>query len=70
MTLTPAYGRDYKSIKAVQDDFDAGKDFLINDFINTQNHGRYANKEDLVGTGLKSVKVRYAKMTKVGFLKL
>ncbi len=26
--LIPAYGRDYKSLKAAQADFDAGKDFL------------------------------------------
>ena len=29
LTLTPAYGRDYKNKKAVQADWQAGKDFII-----------------------------------------
>jgi hypothetical protein len=28
-TLTPAYGRDYKSAKAAKADWKAGKDFII-----------------------------------------
>lgn len=32
MTLTPAYGRDYNSAKAAIADFEAGKDFIANDF--------------------------------------
>jgi len=32
ITLTPAYGRDYKSKTAVLEDWNAGKDFIINDF--------------------------------------
>ena len=31
-TLTPAYGRDYKSAKEVKADFVAGKDFVLNTF--------------------------------------
>jgi hypothetical protein len=29
-TITPAYGRDYKSKKAAIEDFEAGKDFVYN----------------------------------------
>jgi hypothetical protein len=29
LTLTPAYGRDYKSAKAVKEDWEANKDFII-----------------------------------------
>ena len=29
-TLTPAYGRDYKSKKALLEDFNTGKDFYFN----------------------------------------
>jgi len=29
LTLTPSYGRDYKSKAAVESDFKAGKDFTI-----------------------------------------
>ena len=31
-TLTPAYGREYKSAKEVKADFVAGKDFVLNTF--------------------------------------
>jgi hypothetical protein len=30
-TLTPAYGRDYKTAKAAKADWEAAKDFLVND---------------------------------------
>jgi hypothetical protein len=30
VTLTPAYGRDYKSKKAALADIEAGKDFILN----------------------------------------
>ena len=58
LTLSPAYGRDYKSQKAVQADWDAGKDFVVE----TMGHGMYANKADLKG---EKVMVRYAKLRKV-----
>ena len=45
ITLVPAYGRDYKSGKAVQEDWDAGKDFVIND-MSHKDDGRYINKND------------------------
>ena len=31
MFLIPAYGRDYKSAKAVKADWQAGKDFIVSD---------------------------------------
>lgn len=55
MTLTPAYGRDYKSKKAVLADFDANKDFMVNDY----NSSGYTTKEELVKLGVKSVQMRY-----------
>lgn len=42
--LLPAYGRDYKSKKAAQADFDAGKDFATSS-------GPYINKADLIADG-------------------
>lgn len=47
-TLTPAYGRDYKSKKAALADFHAGKDFIINDFFSPWD-GKPAGKNDLKG---------------------
>lgn len=62
MTLTPAYGRDYKSKKAVLADWDDNKDFIIAGLM----HPRYTNKEDLRGDGYRcSINIRYAKLTRV-----
>ncbi len=46
ITLIPAYGRDYKSKKALMDDFDGDKDFIIQDFFNKYD-GKPCNKSDL-----------------------
>ena len=32
ITVTPAYGRDYKSAKSARADWTAGKDFIIQQF--------------------------------------
>lgn len=61
MTLTPAYGRDYKSQKAVREDFNADKDFIIADLYHPD-CGRYVNKSQLTG---QTVNIRYAQLTKV-----
>lgn len=45
-TVLPAYGRDYKSAKAVLADFGANKDFIICDFF-SQFYGSYINAEQL-----------------------
>lgn len=59
LSAIPAYGRDYKSAKAVLADWVAGKDFLIQDF----QHSGYVNINDLpTGTTLN---VRYNRLTKV-----
>lgn len=61
MTLVPAYGRDYKSKKSVLEDFDADKDFSVADIMSSG----YTNKADLVRMGVKSVNIRYQKLTKI-----
>jgi len=59
LSAIPAYGRDYKSAKAVLADWVAGKDFLVQDY---QSSG-YVNINDLpTGTVLN---VRYNRLTKV-----
>lgn len=60
LTCTPSYGRDYKSAAAVKADFDAGKDFTIND-MSSKDDGRQINKEDAKGLTLK---IYFAKRTK------
>lgn len=60
VTLTPAYGRDYKSKTLAIKDFDSNKDFVVNGF----GHGSYASKEELIERGVKLVKLRFNKLTK------
>lgn len=67
ITVIPAYGRDYKSQKAVKEAFDAGKDFIIQDFF-SGNDGRAVNKEDARREGL-TLSIRYDRLTKVVNLK-
>lgn len=45
MSLLPAYGRDYKSQKAVLEDFRNGKDFVVN-CITSPYNGKYCSKRD------------------------
>ena len=63
MTLVPAYGRDYKSKKAVQADMDAGKDFFICDMSHPSD-GKPTNKDTLWDEGHFVVQVRYNKLRK------
>jgi hypothetical protein len=58
LELTPAYGRDYKSQKAVKEDWNADKDFV------EAFSGSYINKSGAAAGGY-SVTIRYAKLQKV-----
>jgi hypothetical protein len=61
MTLTPAYGRDYKSAKEVKADWEANKDFIIAD-ISSPYDGKPMNKQDAPkGT----YNIRYKKLTQI-----
>jgi hypothetical protein len=66
MTLTPSYGRDYKSEKEVKADWEANKDFTIADIFGGQ-AGRQINKQDAPkGT----YTIHYSKLTKVCVIKV
>lgn len=65
MTLTPAYGRDYKSAKAAKEDFNADKDFIVRDFFSPWD-GKPVNKSQLKGT---TVTLRFDKDRKVTTVK-
>ena len=56
MTLTPAYGRDYKSKKEVQADLLANKDFVA------EPEGRYVSYQELPNG---HHQVRYKRLTQV-----
>ena len=59
-TLTPAYGRDYKSAKAAREAFLGGADFVLHSYQGTT----YANVNDLRAE-YGAVNIRYAKNRKV-----
>jgi hypothetical protein len=61
-TLTPAYGRDYKSAAAAKADFRAGKDFIYLDMFSPYN-GKPCNINDLPKGS--EVRIRYKKKTMV-----
>ncbi len=58
LTVTPAYGRDYRSKKEALADWEAGQDF-----INTGPGGTYVSKRD-IGPGV-IVSIRYKRLTEI-----
>lgn len=69
MTLTPAYGRDYKTKKEVLTDWNADKDFQIADMFHGS--GSYTNRADLVAMKHSGfIIIRYARLTKLVSIKL
>lgn len=69
MTLTPAYGRDYKSKAAAEKDFRDGKDFIINDMFH-QHDGKPCNINDLKKAGCKTVNIRYKGLRQATVIKV
>jgi hypothetical protein len=67
--LTPAYDRDYKRRADVLADWNAGKDFIIQDFGNLWD-GKPCNKEDAAKAGARTVLLRYDRLTKVTAVKV
>ena len=65
ITLTPAYGRDYRSKKDVLKDFNDNKDFIINDLFGPlkQWDSKPVNKPQLMKHGIRQVNIRYKKLT-------
>ncbi len=59
LSAVPAYGRDYKSQKAVKADWAAGKDFRVEDLRS----GGYINKDDKPADVV--LNIRYDRLTKV-----
>jgi hypothetical protein len=67
MTISGAYGRDYKSLKAIKADWDADKDFVIRDVFS--GGGAYINRADARAAGIRSIEARYDSDRKVTILK-
>lgn len=64
ITIVPAYGRDYKSKRALMEDWYKGLDFLINDVSSAYN-GRLINIEDAVRTDIVEIRARYGDLRRV-----
>lgn len=62
MTVSGAYGRDYKTEKDMKADWIAGKDFVIQSVVDGP--GRYVSVREFKG----EVWGRFDKMTKIGRL--
>lgn len=72
LTLTPRYGRDYKSKAEVLADWQAGKDFTVADMFNRW-HGAATSirdSADLKAEGTTSVHIRYKRLTMIAVVKL
>ena len=67
MTLTPAYGRDYKSAKSAIADFNIGKDFIIADIFHPYS-GKPANRSDLPEGS--TVQIRFDGLRKITVAKV
>lgn len=63
VSAVPAYGRDYKSKKEVQEAWDAGQDFLIQDMMSSG----YVNKDDKPADMV--LNIRYKRQTMVHVIK-
>ncbi len=62
LTVIPAYGRDYKSKAEVQEAYDKGQDFIIQDFFSGSD-GRAVSKREVDAEGI-TLNVRYDRLTK------
>ena len=60
LSAIPAFGRDYKTKKQVQEAWTAGHDFVLQGFIE---NGRYINKQDLKTH--ETLNIRYKNLTQV-----
>jgi len=67
LTLTPAYGRDYKNKREVVQAFSEGKDFIIATPFHPDS-GRYCNNQDFKGSNY-SIVIRYKKLTQLAVIK-
>jgi hypothetical protein len=66
LTVVPAYGRDYKSKKEAVADWEANKDFRIQDIGAGADDGRYVNKSDLAAyLPETTVNIRYKQLAMV-----
>ena len=64
ITMIPAYGRDYNSVRAVKKALKDHTDFRVQD-VSSKWDGMVGNLRDLKNEGHAEVKIRYSKLNKV-----
>ena len=69
ITISPAYGRDYRSKKEAESAFQENQDFIVESVMSGY-AGSYCNLADLKAGRIKSVEIRYAKKAKVTIVNL
>lgn len=69
ITLTPAYGRDYKNKASAIKDLHEEKDFILMD-ISSPYYGKPINITDLMHMGYKAVNIRYSNLSKIAVIEL
>ena len=66
ITLSPAYGRDYRNAHDARCAFDMGRDFVTHTYPGDPNcGGTYTTKAELGKLGYTHATIRYNKMTQV-----
>lgn len=75
LTLTPAYGRDYKNVNQLLNDWDNNKDFIIT--LKNGQGATYINKSDFISLRdrhpiktVEYIKFRYDNLQKVKVIKV
>ena len=68
ITLIPAYGRDYRSARAVKKALQSQIDFRVQD-VSSKWDGMVGNLLNIKTEGYGEVKVRYSKLRKVTIFK-
>ena len=68
ITLIPAYGRDYRSARAVKKALQNQIDFRVQD-VSSKWDGMVGNLLNIKTEGYEEVKVRYSKLRKVTIFK-
>jgi len=69
IVVTPAYGRDYTSKAKAIADWEAGKDFILQD-ITSRWDGKPINKADAMRAGFSAVNIRFKRNTQVAVVRL
>lgn len=69
ITMVPAYGRDYKSKRAVKKALQNQVDFRVQD-VSSKWDGMVGNLRDLKNEGHKDLKIRYSNLRKITIIEL